>query len=210
MAIRWKWIGAALGAAVLAAGAWSQFTFVEEPRYTLVEKSGAFEVRDYPPLIVAETAAKGERYAAINQGFRALADYIFGNNLAAEKVAMTAPVTQQAGDKIAMTAPVTQQGAGDAWTVQFIMPSTYTMETLPKPKNPDVQIKSFPGERVAVIRFSGVADDTMLADKTAELKAMMESRKLTATGPLRFAFYNPPWVLGPLRRNEIMIPVAQK
>ncbi len=209
MASKWKWIGLSLGALVLAGGAWSQMSFVEEPKYTAVERSGSFELRDYPPIIVAEVAVKGERYAAINEGFHRIADYIFGNNVAAEKVAMTAPVTQQANEKIAMTAPVTQQGTGDAWTVQFIMPAQYTLETLPKPKNDDVKLKAFPAERVAAIRFSGVADDKLLRDKTAELQAMMESRKLTANGPLRYAFYNPPWVLGPLRRNEILIPVAR-
>jgi hypothetical protein len=209
MASKWKWIGLALGAVVLAGGVWSQLSFVEEPQYTLVEKSGAFELRDYPPIVVAEVAVKGERYAAISEGFHLIADYIFGNNIAAEKVAMTAPVTQQANEKIAMTAPVTQQGTGDSWTVQFIMPAKYTLETLPKPKNPAVKLKAFTGERVAAIRFSGAADDKLLDDKTAELKATMQSRKLTANGPPRYAFYNPPWVLGPLRRNEIMIPVGQ-
>lgn len=205
----WKWIGLALGVAVLAGGVWSQMSFVEEPKFTLAGKDGSFELRDYPPVIVAEVSVTGERTAAIRQGFQLIADFIFGNNTAAAKVAMTAPVQQQASAKIAMTAPVQQQGSGDAWTVQFIMPAQYTLETLPKPNNPEVKIKTIASERVAVIRFSGVADDALLASKMAELKAAIESRKLTASGEPRYAFYNPPWVLGPLRRNEIMIPVAQ-
>jgi hypothetical protein len=204
----WKWLGLAVGVIAVAAFVWSQFTFVEEPAFKLVEASGGFELRDYPPIIVAETAVTGEREPAISAGFRLIADYIFGNNTAAKEVAMTAPVSQQASQEIAMTAPVTQQGSGNSWTVNFIMPAEYTMETLPKPNNPAVTLRAVPGERVAVIRFSGTANEQMLADKTAELKAMMESRKLEATGPLRYAFYNPPWVLGPLRRNEVMIPVA--
>ena len=209
MASKWTWIAVGLGAIVLAGGVWSQMSFVEEPKFTLAEKAGSFELRDYPAIIAAEATVKGSRETAINEGFRLIADYIFGNNIAAEKVAMTAPVTQQASEKVAMTAPVTQQGSGDSWTVQFIMPAKYTMETLPKPKNPDVTLKPFAAERVAAIRFSGVANDALLVEKTAELTAAIEARKLSVIGPSRYAFYNPPWVLGPLRRNEIMIPVAK-
>lgn len=209
MTSKWTWIALGLGAIVVAGGVWSQMSFVEEPKYVAVEQAGSFELRDYPSIIAAEVTVKGQRSAAINQGFQLIADYIFGNNIAAEKVAMTAPVTQQASETVAMTAPVTQQANGDSWTVQFIMPAKYTMETLPKPKNPAVTLKESAAGRVAVIRFSGVADDKLLAEKTAELTALIESRKLTATGPSRYAFYNPPWVLGPMRRNEIMIPVAK-
>ncbi|MFN8831181.1 MAG: SOUL family heme-binding protein [Labrys sp. (in: a-proteobacteria)] len=204
-----KWFGLAVVVVAVAGFVWSQFTFVEEPKFTLIESSGGFELRDYGPIIVAETAVTGERDAAINAGFRLIADYIFGNNSVAQSVAMTAPVTQQPNQTIAMTAPVTQAGSGSSWTVQFIMPAQYTMETLPKPNNPAVTLRAIPGERVAVIRFSGVADEKLLAEKTAELKTMMESRKLVAAGDLRYAFYNPPWVLGPLRRNEVVIPVVK-
>ena len=182
---------------------------MKEPEFAIAEQAGSFELRDYPPIIVAEVTVKGRREAAINEGFRLIADYIFGNNIAAEKVAMTAPVTQQSSEEVAMTAPVTQQGSGDSWTVQFIMPAKHTMETLPKPRNEAVMLKPFEAQRMAVIRFSGVADDQLLALKTSELNAQIESRKLTTTGPLRFAFYNPPWVLGFLRRNEVMVPVAR-
>jgi len=111
---------------------------VEHPKYKVAERSGNIEIRDYSPMIVAEAEVKGERREAISKGFRIIADYIFGNNTAAQKVLMTAPVTQQGSEKIAMTAPVTQEGGGDdAWRVSFIMPSKCSMETLPKPNNPD-------------------------------------------------------------------------
>jgi hypothetical protein len=209
MASKWTWIGLALGAIVLAGGAWSQMSTVEEPKFTIAEQANGFELRDYPAMIAAEVSVKGPRETAINDGFRLLADYIFGNNIAADKVAMTAPVTQQASESVAMTAPVTQSGTGDSWTVQFIMPSKYTMEALPKPKNPAVVLKPMEPERLAVIRFSGVADEALLAEKTGELTKLLEGRKLSAIGPVRYAFYNPPWVLGMFRRNEVMVPVAR-
>jgi SOUL heme-binding protein len=210
MASKWTWIALGLGVVVIAVGVFSQMRRVEEPKFTLVEQSGAFELRDYPPLLVAEATVKGARSVAINEGFRAIADYIFGNNIAAEKVAMTAPVTQQSSEAVAMTAPVTQQAAGDAWTVRFIMPSQYTLETLPKPKNVAVTIKQVEGQRMAVLRFSGAADDQMLAEKTQALTAEMSKRSLVATAAATYyAFYDPPWTLGFLRRNEVMIAVEK-
>jgi hypothetical protein len=209
MASKWTWVAVGLGVLVVAAGAFSQMRRVEEPKYVSVEQAGSFELRDYPAMLVAEATVKGAREPAINQGFRLIADYIFGNNIAAEKVAMTAPVTQQASEPVAMTAPVTQQAARDAWTVRFIMPAQYTMETLPKPKNAEVTLKQVDGQRVAALRFSGSADDQMLQAKTAELSAEITKRGLSAIEPATYAFYDPPWTLGFLRRNEVMIAVSK-
>lgn len=134
-------------------------SLVEQPSYTVIRSLGDVEVRDYPPMIVAEVEVSGERKRAINAGFRMIADYIFGNNSPSKKIPMTAPVTQQAGENIAMTAPVSQQSAGGAWRVRFVMPSGYTLETLPTPNNAAVKLVVVPAERFAVIRFSGLAGD---------------------------------------------------
>jgi effector-binding domain-containing protein len=206
---RMMWI---IASVVVVAGAglwWSQVSHVEEPKYAVVESRGAIEIRDYPALIAAEATVTGDRSAAINQGFRLIADYIFGNNTTSKKVAMTAPVTQQASEKIAMTAPVTQQGAGNEWTVRFIMPAGYTMETLPTPAKTEVKLVTLPAKRQTVIRFSGVADEVLLARKTDELNAFVASKNLQPLGAPTYAFYNPPWTLGPLRRNEVMVEVAK-
>jgi hypothetical protein len=117
------WIAFA-GIVVLAAALWGSIVSnVEQPKYKVLESNQGIEIRDYPAMIVAEADVSGERNKAIGEGFRMIADYIFGNNLSSQKVAMTAPVTQQAGEKIAMTAPVTQQSAGNLWRVRFIMPA---------------------------------------------------------------------------------------
>jgi hypothetical protein len=209
LASKRTWILLGVVLVVGAAGVFSQMRRVEEPQFALVEQSGAFELRDYPPLLVAEATVKGERRVAISEGFRIIADYIFGNNIAAEKVAMTAPVTQQTSESVAMTAPVTQQAAGDSWVVRFIMPAQYTLETLPKPKNAAVTLKQIEGQRVAVIRFSGSADDQMLKEKAVGLRAEIAKRGLSPAASETYAFYDPPWTLGLLRRNEVMIAVSK-
>ena len=115
---------------------------IEEPRYEVLAKDGPFELRQYAPTIVAEVTVPGDRDAAVNAGFKALAGYIFGANVPKQKIEMTAPVTQEPGEKIAMTAPVTQQAKGGEWIVRFVMPSSWTMKTLPKPVDPRVRLEN--------------------------------------------------------------------
>ena len=181
---------------------------VEQPSYTVLDSWGDIELRDYPELIVAEVEVPGERKQAISAGFRMIADYIFGNNAPRQKIAMTAPVTQQAGEKIAMTAPVSQQASGSMWRVRFIMPSGYTLETLPMPNNPDVKLVRVPAERVAAIRFSGLAGDDSISRHRKLLLERIARQDLTVHGEPTLAFYNPPWTLPFLRRNEILAKVS--
>ena len=198
-----------VGVLLLGAVLWGPIVSnVEQPKYSVVASEKDIEIRNYAPVIVAETEVAGERDNAISGGFRTIADYIFGNNLSSQKVAMTAPVTQQASEKIAMTAPVTQQGNGNTWQVRFVMPASYTMDTLPKPKNPAVKLKEIEGKRFAVIRFSGMAGEDSLKRHTDELEAYLRSKKLQSLSAPTYAFYNPPWTLPVLRRNEVMIEVA--
>jgi len=203
------WLIAVVAVALLGAALWGPIVSnVEQPNYKVAERSGAIEIRDYAPMIVAEAEVSGDRRDAIGKGFRIIADYIFGNNTAAQKVPMTAPVTQQGSEKIAMTAPVTQQGDGNSWTVRFVMPASYTMETLPKPNNPAVMLKEVPAKRFAVIRFSGIAGKDSLERHTKELDEFIGAKRITPLSAPTYAFYNPPWTLPFLRRNEVLVEIA--
>jgi hypothetical protein len=179
-----------------------------EPPFTVVFAQEPFEIRDYGPMLVAETKVSGERDAAVNAGFRILASYIFGANTPGAKIAMTAPVTQAKGEAIAMTAPVTQEGSDASWRVRFIMPQTYTRATLPQPTDARIAIVELQARRMAVFRFSGLRTNANLAARQNELETFIKARKLTAIGAPVFAFYDPPWTLPFLRRNEILWQVA--
>jgi len=188
------WVIAVLAVVLLGAALWGPIVSnVEQPKYKVAQSSGNIEIRDYAPMIVAEAEVTGERREAIGTGFRLIADYIFGNNTASKKVAMTAPVTQQASEKIAMTAPVTQQGEGD---------------TLPKPNNPAVKLKEIGGKRFAVIRFTGMGGKESLERHTKELDEFLSAKNLTPLSPPTYAFYNPPWTLPFMRRNEVLVEVS--
>ena len=202
------WIIGIAGVTLLAAALWGPIVSnVEQPKYQVVESSNNIEIRDYAPMIAAEVDMTGERRDAIGKGFRIIADYIFGNNTTAQKLPMTAPVTQQDSEKIAMTAPVAQQGDGNTWKVRFIMPSSYTMETLPKPHNAAVKLKEIAAKRYAVIRFSGMAGEDSLKRRTKELSEWVDAKNLAPESDPVYAFYNPPWTLPFLRRNEVMIEI---
>ncbi|RKT47527.1 SOUL family heme-binding protein [Thiocapsa rosea] len=202
--------------AVLGIVAMAVFVFVvqnvETPEYVAVESDGAFEIRDYPALVVAETTRTGARREALGAGFGPLARYIFAKERGGEKIAMTAPVIQQRPDapaeRIAMTAPVIQSQTGeDAWSVRFIMPSGYSLEALPAPGNSEVRLREIPAQRRAAVRFSGSTTDDALAEQGAALRAWMTARGLAATGPAVFAYYNDPFTPGFLRRNEVLIDI---
>jgi hypothetical protein len=202
------WIVGIVAVLLLGAALWGPIASnVEHPKYKVAERNDNIEIRDYAPMIVAEADVKGERREAMGKGFRIIADYIFGNNTAAQKVPMTAPVTQQGNEKIAMTAPVTQQASENTWRVRFVMPSKYTMETLPKPNNPAVELKEIPAKRFAAIRFSGMAEEDSLKRHTKELEDFLSAKTFTPLSPPTYAFYNPPWTLPFLRRNEVLVEI---
>jgi hypothetical protein len=205
--LMWMGLGAVATVVIAAAAAGPIMSRVEQPEYQTVASEGPIETRSYGPMIVAGAVVQGERKAAINEGFRLIAAYIFGDNTQRTKIDMTAPV-QQRKQTIAMTAPVTQQAAGGKWKVQFIMPRNWTMETLPLPNDARVQLRPIAAKRFAVIRFSGLARDAVIQEKTEQLrKYTVEHGLPTADEPV-FAFYNPPWTLPFLRRNEIMLELA--
>lgn len=188
---------------------------VEEPDYTMLKQAEDFELRRYERQLVAETWVSGDQRQASNEGFKILADYIFGNNTAPSggnrKISMTAPVNlqQQNADngsiKIAMIAPVNVQQSNGKWRVRFVMPSQYTTDSLPKPNNPEVSIIEIAAQTYGVIKFSGLTSSPKVNKKTEALKTWMQNQNLTLVGQPELARYNPPWTLPFMRRNEILI-----
>ncbi|MFO1313147.1 MAG: heme-binding protein [Burkholderiales bacterium] len=181
---------------------------IEEPAYTVVEREGSFEIRDYAPYVVAETFVEGSFDGVGNEGFQRLFRYISGENRGAARIPMTAPVEQEAAStKIAMTAPVEQQRAGGRWRIAFVLPASYTLATAPRPTDDRVALAEVPARRVAVVRYTGRWTEARYDEELAGLRRFAAERGMAETGEPVFARYDPPFMPWFLRRNEIQIPV---
>lgn len=167
----------------------------ESPTYRVEERIDEIELRRYEPYLVAETLVQGPLERAGNGGFRLLAGYIFGGNKTAD------------GDstKIAMTTPVTQDRVGDQYRVRFMMPTQYTDESLPTPKDPRVTISEVGPQRLAAIRYRGRWTRDGYERHLRKLSDTVNHAGHTAIGEPIWARYDPPWTPWFLRRNEVLI-----
>jgi hypothetical protein len=184
----------------------------EEPSYKLIAVTNGLQIRQYAPRLAASVTIQGDEISARSQGFRKIASFIFGANQSNASIAMTAPVAQEAGSaKIAMTAPVAQtQTTPGSWTVTFFMPAKYTAATLPKPKDPDIEIIEVPPQIIAVYRYSGIPGRDATAAAHATLLAKLQTTNYAPAGDIIDWFYDPPWTIPLLRRNEAAVPVVPK
>ena len=179
----------------------------ETPKYSVERTDGPIELRLYAPRLMAEVTVKGSRSSAINSGFRVLAGYIFGGNTGGAKLAMTTPVTQAPGETLAMTTPVTQMGRDGSWVVQFMMPGSYTLQTLPKPKDDRIRFVPLPAQHQVVLTFSGFAGEGTLQAHESTLRSWARGQALNVTAGPYYYFYDPPWTLPWNRRNEVAFSV---
>jgi len=199
-------------ALVLAAFAYAVFSVIrlEKPTYEVVYESGGIEYRRYEPYLVSETVIeKASNYrAAGNEGFRRLFRYISGGNANQTKVSMTVPVAQtKSSEKIAMTVPVQQTEAAEGWTVAFMLPREYTLETAPQPSDSRVKIRAVPGKLTAVVRYSGRWTESNYDKKRTALLEALQQESITPIGEFQSAQYAPPATPGFLRRNEVLVEI---
>lgn len=183
-----------------------------QPRYEVVERIGDnIEIRRYPMRFAAETTMDESTSANVRgEAFRIVAGYIFGANKGKQKISMTAPVEiTSPGTKIAMTTPVEINKSGSALLMRFFMPEEYSRNDLPEPSDPRVKLVALPPSMVAVLRFSGSTEDAAVSTRTAELMEALRATEWKGSGPSTAFFYNPPWTIPFLRRNEVAVPVVR-
>ncbi|SKA13622.1 SOUL family heme-binding protein [Consotaella salsifontis] len=193
------------GGALVAVGAAYYLTkklaeHTEEPDYQVVRQDGDIEIRDYDAMVVAETVKTGYHEKALRSGFDTLYNYIRAQNRSGKKIAMTTPVLQQLSES---------EGRTKGWAVRFVMPKKFSASTLPKPVNEDVAIKEFPARRVVAIRFPGTFTASLASKKLMTLYNYLSDENLSQKGDPEYAFYNPPWTPGFMRRNEILIEIER-
>lgn len=202
--------GVGVGAALLGGAALYFFRekSTEEPDYRALESDGDHQIRDYPALTVAETVVEGSRRDALDKGFSILADYLFAKSREGEKLEMTVPVMQDGGDPMASDPPLFDDDLeGAAWRTRFVMPAGRSADELPDPPE-GIELVELPPRKVAVVSFSGRANDALLKEQEDRLRGWLAKRGEKSNAEPEFAFYNSPMIPGPLRRNEVWLALS--
>ena len=171
-------------------------TSIEKQKYRLVKKEKEFEIRFYPPAILATTRSAVKSYRELgSSGFRKIAGYIFGNNESSAKIAMTAPVHMDINDK--------------GSSMSFVMPSKYTLDKLPRPADSRVELHESAAVYMAAIEFGGYANDEKIKQYAARLVQALNRNGIKTTGNPTFLGYNAPYeLIG--RKNEVVIAIEWK
>ena len=185
---------------------------LEEPAYQTQMQEGRFEIREYSSYLVAEVFMEEENFdEASGDGFRMLADYIFGNNLSRSASVQMAGKAEAASENIAMTAPVQmdQGKKSNQWRMAFSLPSKWNLETAPVPNDQRVNLREISPERMVVLQFSGRMATQDLEEKEQELRQWAMKQGITVVGSVRTARYDPPWTLPFLRKNEVQLKVIE-
>lgn len=165
---------------------------IETPEYEVLKKIGDVEVRKYPNMVVAKTSLSNNSFEnAGSNGFRTIANYIFGGNESNQKIAMTAPVVMNMGDSASM---------------YFVMPKQYSKSELPKPSGSGVQIVEETSKVLAVMRYGGFSSDKDIQKYCDLLGETLQKEQIKTTGSFMYMGYNAPWDVVN-RRNEVAIEV---
>lgn len=192
----------------------SNIVALEKPKYTVLHAEGKIEYRFYESYVVAETTVtdKNSYGRAATNGFMRLFDYISGENISKTSIAMTAPVqqtplTEDASEKIAMTSPVQQSKNDLGWSVAFMMPSTYNIDTAPIPNSENITLREIPPRLMAVIRYSGRWTQRNFDKQSKLLESAIQNNGVEILSTAESAVYNPPFMPPFMRRNEVMFEV---
>ena len=180
----------------------------EEAAYDVLLVEEPIQIRQYKDKLVAQTVTSGNYKESGGQAFDRLAGYIFGNNIMKEQMAMTTPVLEKKqSEKMAMTIPVYQQVENNSWTMTFVLPSKYSIETVPEPIDKNVMVRMLPGTKVATLRYNGLISAKSISSKGSELQTWLDDNGYKTLSEPYSAAYDPPWTIPFFRRNEVHIEI---
>lgn len=155
--------------------------------YTVLSSDPPFEVRRMKDYFVVKANVEESRgYVGFDACFR----YISGENEASQRFSMTTPVlNRMEGVKMKDTA--------------FVL---LNQESFPQPQG-NATIEKVSSSLMVIIKFGGSVSDQLLAKKQEELKTYIQSEGYTIKDGPWLARYNPPFIPGFLKRNELMMEV---
>jgi DNA gyrase inhibitor GyrI len=158
----------------------------ESAPYEVVRKEGRFEVRDYPAITVVETVMTDS-----DDGFNRLFRFISGQNEGEQKISMTTPVFMAGGES--------------GRTMAFVLPASISLDQAPRPNDDRVRVRELPAGRFVVFCFSGGRRAALEAETLETLEAWMKEEDLEILSTPIYGYFDPPWIPGFLRRNEVML-----
>jgi hypothetical protein len=202
--------GAAAVGAALMGGALVYFVrekMTDEPDFRALASDGDFQIRGYPAMTVAETVVFGPRKWALDEGYRALSDYISAKGRDGERLPMMVPVMMDSGDPMASDPPLFDDELEGGWRTRFVMPAGRSKTDLPAPSE-GVELVELEQRRVGVVSFAGRPGDRGLAEQEDRLRGWLARRGEASEAEPEYAFYNSPVIPGPLRRNEVWVPLS--
>lgn len=163
----------------------------ETQKYEVLKSEHEFEIRYYPPAVLASVEMEGSWDESRNGSFGVLAGYIFGGNDKKMKISMTSPVRMSEIEG----------------TMSFVMPSQYTLENLPEPGNNRIRLHASQPVVVAAIRFGGWANEERIGGMKDKLSEWIQKEGHKHTGKFEYLGYNPPFQLTN-RRNEVVVELS--
>ena len=162
----------------------------EQHSYKVIKKFDNFEIRKYDAALFSSVKLNKKGYKeSSSEGFGILAGYIFGDNEANEKIAMTSPVVMELGEPSKM---------------MFMVPKNYSLKNLPNPRNSKIVFEKEEEKIIAAIRFDGWADDEKIEKYRSDLMNELVKEKLNYINKFSFLGYNPPYEVMN-RRNEVVV-----
>lgn len=196
-------------------------------RWSSVHRS---ELRQYDPFVVVERRFRDVSLGfAMSRGYNALAGYMWGGenyptpeqleSYSDEKLAESAwlrlrMTTFGDEDKVVKIEPMTVpvgcaiDDTNKNFRVWFPMPHRFTVKNSPAPKDMELLVLQVPAHQAVVLAFRGPPpDDYALLEGKLKLLEICQAEGLCPEGDVQLLQYEPPFVPGFMRRNELMFRV---
>lgn len=164
----------------------------ETPDYKVLVKDGDFEIREYMDFYIVEYDNDDD--PGIQRGFGTLFSYISSDN--------------KENQKISMTVPVIEEMVQDKKKMAFVVPGKFG-DKIPEPNSRNLNVRKFNKGMFAAIRYSGFSNKKKEEGMMKKLSERLVSRGYGELSNYMLAFYNAPFSLPMLRRNEILVRVAK-
>jgi hypothetical protein len=163
----------------------------ETIKYKVLIKEKNIELREYDEILLAST--KTIINDRRDSGFNSVFNYISGENDQKQKISMTTPVVSYEEEGKLVTG--------------FYVPSKYDQSSVPKPTKDEVFINKFEKSVYAVIRFNGNWTDENFNKNDKSLRKYLEENNYDIVSNRLVLRYQPPFIPGMFRRNEIAYQV---